>query len=146
MREFIDSTGESWSFEINISTIKQLNAALAAGGYDIDLLESTNVLIRLANVIVAADILFLLVRSTAESRNVSAEEFGSRLRGDILFHARQALIEEYIDFFPEANVRESLRTFARASDKLAAESRRLIAARTEQIVQEATLQEEIAGS
>lgn len=138
MREFTDAAGQAWSFELNISTVKKLNAALAAGGYEIDLLESTNVLVRLANVILAADMLFLLVRDTAEQRGVTDEEFGSRLRGDVLYHARQALIEEYIDFFPEANVRESLRTFAQASERLETESRRLIAARTQKIVEDAT--------
>ena len=66
----------------------------------------------------AADLLWLCCRDQAEERNVSEADFGRSLGGLTLFAARNAFIDEYIDFFPDPTVQENLRTVRQQTDDL----------------------------
>jgi hypothetical protein len=48
------------------------------------------------------DILFALCQPEAQAKNVSDEDFGRALGGDVLDGATTALLEELVDFFPSA--------------------------------------------
>ncbi|MGD9856511.1 MAG: hypothetical protein AB7U20_16310 [Planctomycetaceae bacterium] len=66
--------------------------------------------------VLLCDILFALVKPEAEAKNVSDEDFGRALEGDVLDQATTALLEELVDFFPSGK-RTVLR---KALDKLKA--------------------------
>lgn len=138
MQTFTTPDGLLWNLEINISTIKRLNAELQATGHEeVDLLESSDLIVKFADLVLVGDLIFLCVREQATNRNIDAETFLRFLRGDTLYKAREALIAEYIDFFPDPAIRSSLASLVVASEKFRAESLNLILARVQQIADQA---------
>jgi hypothetical protein len=112
MRTFQDTQGRTWSVTINVDAIRRVRGLL-----NINLLDAVEgkLLERLvSDPVLLCDILFALVKPEAEAKNVSDEDFGRALGGDVLDHATNALLEELVDFFPSGK-----RTvFRKALDKL----------------------------
>jgi hypothetical protein len=52
--------------------------------------------------VLLVDVLYAVCKEEADSRNVSDEEFGRSMAGDAIEFATAALLDEIIDFFPEA--------------------------------------------
>lgn len=98
MKTFTDTTGRTWTVAINVDAIRRVRALL-----EINLLDAVDgrLLERLVtDPILLCDILFALVKPEAEAQNVSDEDFGRALGGDVLDQATTALLEELVDFFP----------------------------------------------
>jgi len=114
MHTFNDTQGRTWSVTINVDAIRRVRGLL-----DINLLDAVEgkLLERLvSDPVLLCDILFALVKPEADAKNVSDEDFGRALGGDVLDHATTALLEELVDFFPSGK-----RTvFRKALDKLKA--------------------------
>ena len=100
MSLFTDSKGDEWLLEINCNQIDKVRSTL---GIDLATVidKKSNVLKLLAeDVVLLCNTLFLLCEKQAEHREVSDEEFGTRLVGDALENATNALLEGIADFFP----------------------------------------------
>lgn len=114
MKTFHDTQGRTWSVTINVDAIRRVRGLL-----DINLLDAVEgkLLERLvSDPVLLCDILFALVQPEAETKQVSDEDFGRALGGDVLDQATTALLEELVDFFPSGK-----RTvFRKALDKLKA--------------------------
>lgn len=114
MHTFNDTQGRTWTVTINVDAIRRVRGLL-----DINLLDAVEgkLLERLvSDPVLLCDILFALVKPEAEAKNVSDEDFGRALGGDVLDQATTALLEELVDFFPSGK-----RTvFRKALDKLKA--------------------------
>jgi hypothetical protein len=98
MKSFHDTQGRTWTVTINVDAIRRVRSLL-----NIDLLDAIEgkLLERLVtDPVLLCDILFALVKPEAEAKNVSDEDFGRALGGDVLDHATTALLEELVDFFP----------------------------------------------
>ena len=98
MHTFNDTQGRTWTVTINVDAIRRVRALL-----NINLLETIEgkLLERLVtDPVLLCDILFALVQPQAEAKQVSDEDFGRALGGDVLDHATTALLEELVDFFP----------------------------------------------
>ena len=98
MHTFQDTQGRTWSVTINVDAIRRVRSLL-----DINLLEAVEgkLLERLVtDPVLLCDILFALVQPEAEAKQISDEDFGRALGGDVLDHATTALLEELVDFFP----------------------------------------------
>ena len=114
MHTFNDTQGRTWTVTINVDAIRRVRGLL-----DINLLDAVEgkLLERLvSDPVLLCDILFALVKPEAEAKQVSDEDFGRALGGDVLDQATTALLEELVDFFPSGK-----RTvFRKALDKLKA--------------------------
>lgn len=109
MRSFVDNSGRSWSLVININAVKRIRAFC-----NLDILElmtvnektgemNADVLERLSNdPVLLVDVLYVVCKEEVEQRGVSEENFGAALTGDVIEYATKQLLEEIIDFFPEA--------------------------------------------
>ena len=100
MHTFNDTLGRTWTVTINVDAIRRVRALL-----DINLLDAIEgkLLERLVtDPVLLCDILFALVQPEAHAKNISDEDFGKSLGGDVLDHASSALLEELVDFFPSA--------------------------------------------
>ena len=98
MHTFNDTQGRTWTVTINVDAIRRVRALL-----NINLLETVEgkLLERLiTDPVLLCDILFALIQPEAEAKQVSDEDFGRALGGDVLDHATTALLEELVDFFP----------------------------------------------
>ena len=78
-----------------------------------DLLE------RLSNdPVLLVDVLFAICKPECDQRGVSDEDFGAAMAGDVIENATTALLDEIVDFFPEAK-RLALRKVLNATRRFA---------------------------
>ena len=118
MHTFTDNAGRTWAITINVAAIKRVRGMLNVDLYKLvdDGFKPLGELI--ADPVQLADVLYCLCKEEAEARNVSDEDFGRAMYGDVIHQATDAFLEELIDFFPDPKVRCTLR-------KIVAESRKV---------------------
>ena len=98
MHTFQDTQGRTWSVSINVDTIRRVRSRLSinlSDAMDGKLVERLS-----ADPVLLCDLLFVMVQPEAEAKNVTDEDFGRALGGDVLDFASTALLEELVDFFP----------------------------------------------
>ena len=119
MRSFTDTLGRTWTLVVNVATLKRvralcgvdLNAIIEVedGGPETRLLEKLS-----TDPVLLVDVLYAVCKPECDGRNVSDEDFGSAMAGDAIELATSALLDEIIDFFPEAK-RQALRKILSAT-------------------------------
>ena len=100
MHTFADTQGRTWTVTINVDVIRRVRSLL-----NINLLEAVEgrLLERLiTDPVLLCDILFVVIQPEAIAKDISDEDFGRSLGGDVLDLATTALLEELVDFFPSA--------------------------------------------
>ena len=100
MHTFADTLGRTWTVTINVDVIRRVRSLL-----NINLLEAVEgrLLERLiTDPVLLCDILFVVIQPEAVTKDISDEDFGRSLGGDVLDLATTALLEELVDFFPSA--------------------------------------------
>lgn len=108
MKTFSDNTGRSWTISVTVGTIKRVRALCGVDLANIITLEpgknpQVALLERLAaDPVLLVDVLYAVCKPEADTKNVSDEEFGRSMAGDAIELATVALLDEVIDFFPEA--------------------------------------------
>lgn len=111
MKTFNDNTGRSWTLSVTVGTIKRVRALCGVDLANIITLEAgkqpkVDLLERLASdPVLLVDVLYAVCKPEADTRNISDEEFGRAMAGDAIEFATAALLDEVIDFFPEAKRR-----------------------------------------
>lgn len=109
MRSFVDNSGRSWTLLININSVKKIRAFCNLDILELMVVDEKNgttnmgVLERLSSdPVLLVDVLYVVCKDEAEKRGVSEEDFGAALSGDCIESATRQLLEEIVDFFPEA--------------------------------------------
>lgn len=111
MKSFIDTTGRTWELIVNVSTIKRVRGLCDVNIIDIITVDENNkpnadLLERLASdPVLLVDVLYAVCKPECDIKNVNDEQFGVAMSGDVIEKATQALLEEIVDFFPEAKRR-----------------------------------------
>jgi hypothetical protein len=96
------SDGRVWTVQITVATIKRVQALCNVNLLDV--LDSKSHLLEKLSTdpILLCDVLFAICQEQAKSANVTDEQFGQALAGDVIDHATTALLQELADFFPAA--------------------------------------------
>ncbi|MEN6385313.1 MAG: hypothetical protein ABFD79_08940 [Phycisphaerales bacterium] len=99
MKTFTDSAGRNWTISLTIDSAKRVRDLL-----NINLLEpeagDPPLLTRLGtDEILLCDVLYCMVKPQADSQNITSEQFGQALGGDVILAAHTAFYGEIIDFF-----------------------------------------------
>lgn len=108
MKSFNDNMSRTWVLTVNVGTIKRVRALCGIDLANIISIENgkapkVDLLEQLANdPVLLVDVLYAVCKEQADSKNVSDEDFGRAMAGDAIEHATAALLDEIIDFFPEA--------------------------------------------
>ena len=108
MKTFIDNTGKTWTLSVTVGTIKRVRALCGVDLANIITIEAgkapnVGLLDRLASdPVLLVDVLYAVCKPEADAQNVTDEDFGRAMAGDAIEHATTALLDEVIDFFPEA--------------------------------------------
>lgn len=111
MRLFQDNLGREWKIELNITTLNILDERVKAYiDKDFDIYDAGSVMEKMKNLRFAANLLFLSCKDSADDRGISDEDFGRALAGESMRNVMDAFVEEYINFFPDPTVQETLRT------------------------------------
>ena len=100
MKTFKDNEGRTWTVKVNISTVKRVKSLLGINIFDA--IEKDLIARLVSDTILLVDVLYVICKPEAEQKNVSDEQFGEGLAGDVITAATTALLEELVDFFPEA--------------------------------------------
>jgi hypothetical protein len=110
MQSFVDAGGRRWVIQITIADVKRVRLAT-----EVDLLRLLDDGLKplgdlLADLVLFADVLYVLLKPEADAAGISDEDFGHALYGDALDRAEQAFLEALTDFFPEARKRGLLKS------------------------------------
>ena len=114
MRTFKDNAGRTWTISLTVSAVKRVRDLAK-----IDLLDLANgrVFERLvADPVTLCDALYAACKPQADLEGITDEEFGEAMAGDAIEHASKALVEELIQFFPNARERAALSRVVRTMD------------------------------
>lgn len=132
MKTFTDCEGRAWVIEAHCASLKRVRDLTGA-----DPLDPETLLARLLfDPIFAADVLYAMCKPEADQRGITDEQFGRALAGDVLAKARDALIAELTDFFPEPSRRELLAAKARKDRRLQAAVIEALLRRTDETTDE----------
>ena len=108
MKSFTDNAGRIWTVAVNVAAIKRVRAIC-----DVDLnaivemdeknTPSTRLLAKLStDPVLLVDVLYAVCKNEADAQGITDEDFGRAMAGDVIDHATAALLDEIVNFFPEA--------------------------------------------
>ena len=129
MKLFTDNKGRAWEIVVTVATVKRVRALCKVDLNSIVELDKNNkpsaeLLERLSSdPVLLVDVLYAICKPQADKLGVLDEDFGEAMAGDVIEHATTALLEEVIDFFPEAKrmvmqkILSASRRFSRAARK-----------------------------
>lgn len=98
MKTFKDNADRTWTVTVNVDAIKRVRSLL-----DVNLMDAVDgkLLERLvSDPVLLCDVIYVICKPEADSKDVSDEDFGRAMAGDAIEHATTALLEELVDFFP----------------------------------------------
>ncbi len=103
MKTFKDNAGRSWTVAVNVAAIKRIKTLL-----DVNLMEAVegDLLEQLStDPVLLCDVIYAICKPEADAQNITDEQFGSAMAGDVIEQATAALLEDLVDFFPLAKRR-----------------------------------------
>jgi hypothetical protein len=112
MKPFKDSKGREWEIGLTIATVKRVKGLL---GIDLLDLESGDppLLTRLAtDIVLTIDAVYVCIKTQADAKNVTDEQFSEALGGDVILAARSAFFEELTDFFRQLGRMNTVKAIA----------------------------------
>lgn len=107
MKIWKDAEGHVYETRITVAEVRDVKTELGINLMDIatgDLLQKIS-----EDVVLLCDILFVINRRQAKEYGIDDAQFGRNLYGSSLEDATQALVEELINFFPNARTRALLK-------------------------------------
>jgi hypothetical protein len=136
MKTFRDTTGREWTITVDVNAIKRvMKAPIEHLGepLKVNLLELVDPDGDLLKKVVAypplvCDLTYALCKPQCDEKGVSDEEFGRAMGGDALERVLDLVIEETIDFFPQAR-RAVLKRVLTKSQAFAEKARTLVETR-----------------
>ena len=123
MKCFKDNHNRNWTIVVNVAAVKRVRSLLEINLLNVVKLDEKNrpnvdLLEQLASdPILLCDVIYCICKPEADAQNISDEDFGMAMGGDAIEHATTALLEELVDFFPEAK-RLVLRKLMNAGEKV----------------------------
>jgi len=116
MKTFKDNEGMEWRVSINTTTVKRVRDLL-----QVDLMSFVTDKDLIANLvnnpILLVDIIYVLCKTQADERKITDEKFGEAMAGDAIALATEAMLDELVNFSPNAAKRKALQTaFARMKE------------------------------
>ena len=148
MKNFVDVAGRVWVVDVNVATIKRVRAVAGVNLLEVvegDLIERLS-----GDPILLADVLYAVCQPQALRDNISDEQFGEALAGDVISLATAAMLDSLVAFFPEPRRRlleKAAAKYRQVQDKAMAmieaklESPQLETRLLRQLERELTLQE-----
>jgi len=127
MRTFQDNAGRTWIVAVTVDSIKRVRDLLGE-----DLLDIERTLPRLlADPILLCDVVYSICKPQADVEKISDVDFARAMAGDSIAHAKEALIEELINFFHEPKQKEVLRLAIEKANYLTQQVVKLVKQRLE---------------
>jgi hypothetical protein len=111
MQYYKDSRDSLWAIEFDCAKMKGIKKEFGADPLDVENFYNN----KLKDILFVCDLLYFLCKDQMNKNNVgNPEEFAKGLTGDVLAEAMEILISEYINFFPNQQVREALKAIRKS--------------------------------
>ena len=143
MKSFADNSGRTWAVTINVECIKRVRTLL--GVNLLDAVEGQLIERLVTDPVLLCDCVYAVCKPEADARGITDEDFGRAMAGDVIEHACTALLEELVDFFPQAKRQVLAKALARLR-QLEAKAIHLATARLDDPQWEETLRATLAES
>lgn len=151
MHQFKDTEGREWTIALTIGAVKRVKALTGVNLLDplgakrrkigTAILKGRPLVTRLQmDPELMVNVIFALVKPTADSRGVTDEEFGESLGGDAAFQAYEAFMGEWRDFFHGLRRETEAKSIEVNAEVVRAEDRKNLA-----LVDQATAMAEAVG-
>jgi hypothetical protein len=111
MKTFNDKAGRTWAVQINVDAIKRVRDL--AGVNLLEVVEGKLLERLISDPILLCDVIYSLCKPETDTRNISDMDFGKAMGGDAIDGATTALLEELVDFFPQARRRVLAKALAK---------------------------------
>jgi len=98
MKTFVDATGKTWTVTINTNAIKR--AKETSGVSLVDIVNGDLYGRLLLDPVLVCDIAYGVCKPEADGRKFTREDFNAALVGDAIAAARDVILEDLVDFFP----------------------------------------------
>jgi hypothetical protein len=100
MKTFTDATGKTWTVTINTSAVKR--AKETADVYLVDMVKEESDLYGrlLLDPVLVCDVAYGVCKPEADARKFTRDDFNAVLVGDAIAAAREAILGDLVDFFP----------------------------------------------
>jgi hypothetical protein len=103
LKTFKDNAGRTWTLAVNIAAMKRVKTLLNVNL--MDAVENDLIQKLATDPVLLCDVIYAICKPEADKQNITDEQFGQAMAGDAIEHATVALLEELVDFFPEAKRR-----------------------------------------
>lgn len=118
MKTFKDSAGRDWSVTVDFGALLRVRDATG-----VDLLkiheDNFSVLNRIStDLLLLIQILALLCESQFQGKGLTRDQFCAAMAGDSIEQAHRALIDDLIDFFPDARKRAWMKKVVEKADQM----------------------------
>lgn len=125
MKTFQDNAGRTWTVAVNVDAVKRVRDLLSE-----DLLDVENVLRRLmVDPILLCDVVYCVCKPQADAERIGDVDFARAMAGDAIARAKAALVEEVVNFSPDARDRENLALAVEKFNVMTGRARELIKTR-----------------
>ena len=122
MKTFTHNAGRTWTVAVTVNAVKRVRDLLGE-----NLLDTAQVVPRLlSDPILLCDVVYCVCKPEADAQQVSDEEFGQAMFGPAIAGAKQALMEELVDFFPEPADREALKAAIQSGNTMSRRAAELL--------------------
>ncbi len=116
MQYYKDSRDSLWAIEFDCAKMKGIKKEFGADPLDVENFYNN----KLKDILFVCDLLYFLCKDQMNKNNVdNPEDFAKGLTGDVLAEAMEILISEYINFFPNQQVREALKAIRKSEKETA---------------------------
>lgn len=100
MKVFKDKDGRDWTMAIDVNASKRVKAICGVDLFSV--LDGKLIGELMGDPELLVNVIYAICKPEADAASMTDEQFGGRLVGDAIDAATKALVEDLIDFFPQA--------------------------------------------
>ena len=111
MKTFVDNAGRTWTVAVNVGAVKRVRDLTQVNLLEViegKLLEKL-----IGDPVLLCDVIFSICKPEADAKSISDIDFGRAMAGDAIDGATTALLEDLVDFFPQAKRRVLAKALAK---------------------------------
>ncbi|MCL4743261.1 MAG: hypothetical protein KJZ54_13785 [Phycisphaerales bacterium] len=127
MKVFKDNAGREWTVEINVAALKRVKSL--TGVELLGVLDGTLIERFIRDPVLLCDAVYAICKPLADERNVTDEDFGRSMAGDVIERATEALLEELVSFCPSPRDRANLGRVLKATRDVMDKARDIVEAK-----------------
>ncbi|OHB51763.1 MAG: hypothetical protein A2Y12_01375 [Planctomycetes bacterium GWF2_42_9] len=112
MKTFSDSASRQWTIQLTIDSAKRVRDLMGVNLLEPEAGEPPLITRLGTDEILLCDVLYCLIKPQADALNISSEQFGQALGGEVILAAQNAFYDELVDFFQKRGRTDRARAVA----------------------------------